>query len=173
MRLIPIYLQLDNYIIKNIDSNDIMKVVNCVNQDMESYVSLGRGSEFSIEDIKQRYIETLASTMDFFCGIYSSNELIGILKGRIENKSSTELWILSYILLKEYRNNKIGSYILNRLEDYFIYSYSVKNIYVLAIETNQKGQNFWINNKYIKKRIIKNILDNGNTDMLVYGKEFL
>jgi ribosomal protein S18 acetylase RimI-like enzyme len=171
MRLLPVNIEIEDYMIKNIDIKDLPKVLVCVNQDEESIKSLGRGNEFTIEDIKQRYMETLVSTLDFFCGIYYKKDLIGILKGRIENKNIRELWILSYILLKEYRNNEIGSSILSEFEKYFFYSFSIDSIFVLTTENNLRGQKFWIKNQYEKKRIINNMMDNGNTNMIVFGKE--
>jgi ribosomal protein S18 acetylase RimI-like enzyme len=169
--MLPVNIEIEDYIIKNIDTRDIPKVLLCVNQDEESFMSLGRGDEFTIEDIKQRYMETLVSTLDFFCGIYYRKDLIGILKGRIENKNTIELWILSYILLKEYRSNEIGTDILNEFEKYFFYNYSIDNIFVLTTENNSKGHSFWVKNQYEKKRVINNMMDNGNTNMIVFGKE--
>jgi ribosomal protein S18 acetylase RimI-like enzyme len=171
MRLLPVNIEIEDYMIKNIDIKDLPKVLVCVNQDEESIKSLGRGNEFTIEDIKQRYMETLVSTLDFFCGIYHKGDLIGIMKGRIENKNKIELWILSYILLIEYRNNSIGSNVLGAFENYFYYNFSIDNIFVLTTENNIRGQKFWIKNNYEKKRVINNMLDNGNTSMIIFGKE--
>jgi ribosomal protein S18 acetylase RimI-like enzyme len=76
-----------------------------------------------------------------------------------------------HFLIKEYRNNEIGTKILREFESYFSYHFSIDNIYVLITERNAGGQKFWVKNEYEIKRIISNIMENEDTNMLVYGKE--
>lgn len=153
--LIPVNISFEDYEINNIKFNELNDVLSCINQNYDNIKALGRSAPLDIEDIKQRYIETLINSMEFFCGIYYKKVLIGILKGRIEVKNLNELWLLSLILNKEYRQNGLGSKILKHVEEYFESSYSIEKLCAVIIEGNNDGQRFWKKNDYILNRITR------------------
>lgn len=153
--MIPVNISFENYEIKNIKFDELYDVLYCINQSNDNMKALGRSSPLSIEDIKQRYIETLTNSMEFFCGIFCDHILIGIIKGRIEVKSLNELWLLSLILIEEHRKKGLGSKILKYVEEYFESSYSVEKLCAVIMEDNEYGQRFWKKNDYILNRITR------------------
>lgn len=153
--MIPVNISFENYKIRNIKFSELEEVVECINQNEDNIKALGRTEAFSIEDIKQRYIETLVNSMEFFCGIYYCDRLIGILKGRIEIKTAKELWILSLLLLEEYRKNGLGTKILYYFQKHFEERYAIDKIWAVMIEGNEWGQRFWFNNNFTINRITR------------------
>lgn len=151
--LIPVNIVKDKYIIRNIESSELDKVLNCINENEENYLSLGMKKQLTIDDLRQRYLETLTNSLEYFCGIFYEDKIIGIIKGRIENKDLKELWIMSYLIIRKFRGRGIGADIIKYFEDYFSYYYSVDKCCVLVIEDDINDHNFWTNNQYKLTRI--------------------
>lgn len=151
--LIPVNIVKGNYIIRNIESSELDKVLLCINENEENYLSLGMKKQLTIDDLRQRYLETLTNSLEYFCGIFYEDMIIGIIKGRIENKDLKELWIMSYLIIRKFRGKGIGADIIKYFEDYFSYYYSVDKYCVLVIEDDISDHNFWTNNKYKLTRI--------------------
>lgn len=156
--------------IRNIDKEDINEVLKCVNQSNESYRAMGRSSLFTIEEIQQRYLETLVNSMEFFCCIEYKEVTIGILKGRLESKNPNELCILSLLLLEEYRGMGLGTNILKSVENYFKDNFFVNKFYVLIIENNKRAIKFWTNNGYKIARVTQGFEETGSPGMMILGK---
>jgi GNAT superfamily N-acetyltransferase len=169
--LIPVKINVDDIVIKNIESHELKDVLKCINQSSDNFKLLGRDTAFTCEDLRQRYLETLISSLEFFCGIYINNQVIGIIKGRIENKSSSELWILSMLLLEEYRGNGIGTRALKAFENYFHQNFSIEKYCVLIMEGNIRGQRFWNRNSYKLARITKSVIGFSEKDMIILEKK--
>jgi GNAT superfamily N-acetyltransferase len=150
----PVNITNGDIAIRNVEKEDLNEVLRCVNQSNESFVVMGRASLFSIEEIYQRYLETLINSMEFFCCIEYKGIAIGILKGRLESKNPNELCIMSLILLEEYRGLGLGSKILKSVEEYFSNNFCVCKFYALIMENNKRARQFWINNKYKIARVL-------------------
>lgn len=155
--MIPINIDCGGIVVRNIEMNELDLVLDCVNESSDNLQALGRKSEISIEDLKQRYIETLINSMEFFCGIYQNNVMIGIIKGRIENKNPKELCILSFVLLKKYRRKGMGSRVIGCFEKYFESNYSIKNFCAMVMKDNLVAQRFWVKNHYKLTRITQGV----------------
>lgn len=153
--MIPVNISFEDYEITNIKYEDLNDVLNCINQNHENIKALGRSTPLSMENIRQRYMETLINSMEFFCGIYFKKQVVGILKGRIEVKSLNELWLLSLLLTEEHRQKGLGSKILKYTEEYFESSYCVEKFCVVIMEGNNEGQRFWKRNNYMLNRITR------------------
>ena len=156
--------------IRNIEKEDLSNVLRCVNQSDESVVAMGRASIFSIEEIHQRYLETLINSMEFFCCIEYKEIGIGILKGRLESKNQNELCLTSLILLEEYRGLGLGTKILESVEEYFSSKFFVKKFYALIMENNNRAQQFWINNNYKIVRVTMGVEEIGSPGMIILNK---
>lgn len=169
--MIPIRFQVDDIEIRNIESSDFYGVLDCINNSTEDLNALGRNEKFTYDDIKMRYVETLVNSLEFFCGMYYREKIIGIIKGRIENKgTSGEVWILSYILEEDFRNQGIGTKVLLKFENYFIDKFAINTFNVLVMEKNLLGQTFWLRNGYCFKRITKSINDKNDNGMIILEK---
>ena len=151
--LIPVNIVKGKYIIRNIESTELNEVLCCINESEGNYLSLGMKKQLTIDDLRQRYLETLTNSLEYFCGIFYNDKIIGIIKGRIENKVLKELWVMSYLIIKEFRGKGIGTSIIKYFEEYFRYYYSIDKYCALVIENDKKGHNFWAKNQYQLTRI--------------------
>lgn len=152
--MIPVNLNYDNLLIKNIDTEEVADVFNCINESLENCRALGKESLFTFEEIFQRYLETLTNSMEFFCSINMEGKIIGILKGRIENKTSKCLWILSLLIREEYRDRGIGRKVINSITEYFTENMGVEYVYVLVLGENKRSIEFWKGNCFEHSRAI-------------------
>jgi ribosomal protein S18 acetylase RimI-like enzyme len=155
--LLPIKIDFEDMIIKNIESKDFGEVCKCVNQSKESLRALGREDIFSINEIEQRYLETLVNSLEFFCGIYIDGKVIGIIKGRIETKNMNELCVLSFILMEEYRGMGQGTRLLANFENYFSCNFSIDRFCALIMENNKGAEKFWARNGYKIARVTRGV----------------
>jgi hypothetical protein len=169
--MIPVSILIDDIIVKNIEANELEAVLVCINESEDNYMALGREDQMDFVEIQQRYLESLMNSLEFFCGVYLKNKLIGIIKGRIENKIEKELWILSYLFLKEYREKGIGKKVLLGFEEHFLFNYSINKFCILIMENNNEGQKFWTNNGYIISRITKATNLNCVSEMVILEKK--
>jgi len=167
--MIPVKIINGEITITNIEHGSLQSVLKCINESYESRLAMGRESELSYKDVEERYMETLLSTLEFFCGIYIEDEFAGIIKGRLENKNKVELWILSFILMEKYRNKGIGTRVVEYLEDYFSASYNVSDYYVIVTQANKQGRDFWVSRGYSVVRVAKDIYEN-QLGTIIYEK---
>jgi hypothetical protein len=168
--MIPVRISINNISINNISPEEFNTVLSCINESDDNYRVLGRNDPMTYDEIEQRYIESLMNSLEFFCGIYMKNNLIGIIKGRIESKCEKELWILSYLFFNQYRNQGNGSEILSYFENYFFDNYNINKFCVLIIENNDLGKKFWNKNGYKVARITKANKFNTISEMMILEK---
>ncbi|SKA94453.1 Acetyltransferase (GNAT) domain-containing protein [Caloramator quimbayensis] len=168
--MIPIKIIKNDYVIRNIKLEELNEALNCINRSEESYKTLGRDNYLTFDDIMQRYLETLTNSLEFFCGVYIEEKLIGIIKGRIENNIQKELWLMSIIVLEKYRMKGFGTSIIKDIEEFFIKNYSVKVFCALVVDDNISGKYFWNKNDYKMVRTIKGMISN-DKNMTIYKKQ--
>lgn len=167
--MIPVKIVNEDITITNIEHGRLYSVIECVNESFESRLAMGRESELSYRDVEERYMETLLSPLEFFCGIYVEEKFTGIIKGRLENKNRVELWMLSFILMEKYRNKGIGTRVIEYLEDYFFKSFNVSDYYVIVTQANKSGRDFWVSRGYSMARVAKDIYEN-QQGTIIYEK---
>lgn len=168
--MMPINILVDDIVIRNLENNELFDAYKCIDQNEENFRILGRTSKFSFDDIKQRYLETLINSLEFFCGVFYKDNIIGIIKGRMEVESQKELCLLSFILLEEFRGNGIGSKILLTFEDYFYINFSVNKFCAMIMYNNNKINKFWIKNGYEIKRVTKSTGSDFSIGMMILEK---
>lgn len=171
--MIPVNITINDIVVKSIEADELKTVLILVNESEDNQLALGRENPMNYYEIEQRYLETLMNSLEFFCGIYLNNKLIGIIKGRIENKTEKELWILSYLFIKEYRNKGMGSEILKLFEEHFQFKYYINKFCILIMENNEQGQKFWERNAYSITRITKAINFNNVSEMVILEKKIV
>lgn len=168
--MIPVHIEDNNIIIRNIESNELSQVINCINETKSNFIKLGMISQINYEEITQRYLESLMNSLEYFCGIFMNEALIGIIKGRIENKFDKELYILSFLLLQKYRGNGFGSNLLKVFEKYFAINFSIYKFNILVNINNKAGENFWLKNGYSFSRNIQAFPEDSYSQMIIYDK---
>ncbi|MCX7883858.1 MAG: GNAT family N-acetyltransferase [Caloramator sp.] len=168
--MISIEIVNDNYIIRNIKVEDLNDALYCINHSEENFKTFRKDNRLTYNDIMERYLESLTNSLEFFCGIFIKEKLIGIIKGRIENNIQNELWMMSIIILKKFRMRGLGTSILKSIEEYFFNNYSVNIFCALVEDENISGKHFWDKNNYKMLRTIKGMISN-NKNMVIYKKE--
>lgn len=168
--MMPINISIDDIVIRNLENSELVGAYKCIDQKDENFRALGRTSKFSFDDIKQRYLETLINSLEFFCGIFCKDNIIGIIKGRMEVENHKELCLLSFILLDEYRGYGIGSRILSAFEDYFHYNFSVNKYCAMIMYNDKRINDFWIKNGYEVKRVTKSTGSDFSMGMMILEK---
>lgn len=167
--MIPIKIYIDDVEVKSIGTNDLNSVLMCVGQSSESHRAMGRSTVFTYDDILQRYLEVLASPLEFFCGIFYKDDFVGVIKGRLENKIEPELLILSYILCEKYRGMGLGKNVLREVERYFETNYAIKKLSAVVMQDNTEAINFWEKRGYGIARIF-GLADQDYRNMMVLEK---
>lgn len=170
--MIPIKIVEDRFVIKSIEAEDLTEIVKCINQSEDNLRTLAIDGVLTYKDMRQRYIETLMNSLEYFCGIYINNKLVGIIKGRIENKVLAELWILSIIFLEEYRNKGIGTEVLVAIEKNFYNNYRIKHFCTLVINNNTRAKSFWEKNGYNLVRAAKVESDENSMNAMIFEKYY-
>ncbi|MEF9952340.1 MAG: GNAT family N-acetyltransferase [Clostridium sp.] len=156
-------IRLGDIIVRDIIYEDLPKIHSLLNESDDTKSLLGKKESLQFDEVRERFLESLSSVSDFFLGIYKDSEIIGIIKGRFENKSSTELWILTFLLGENYREIGIGTLILKGVEKWFYNNYSIYRFCVFAYEDRIRAINFWNKNGYklLRKTKIKHPLNAG------------
>ncbi|MEA4827948.1 MAG: GNAT family N-acetyltransferase [Clostridium sp.] len=104
----------------------------------------------------ERFLEYYVSECEFFLKINQCNQLIGIIKGRIEFKNPNEVWITYFILDSNVRNAGLGSEILQAIVKYFNKDFGIVNFYA-KIEEFSQSIDFWKKNNFSILKIYKNL----------------
>ncbi|KRQ88129.1 hypothetical protein ABG79_00299 [Caloramator mitchellensis] len=148
--MLPIEILIEDYNIQNLNSDNLKDVYQLIVSDKTNLNVIGHENnyDFDFEKLHERYVETLINTFEYFCGIFYSKELIGIIKGRLENKNNLENWFLTYILKDTFRNKGIGSILLNSFEEHISINFGVERFFAVISSENKQSKNFWIKNGY-------------------------
>lgn len=119
----------------------------------------------------ERFLEYYLSECEFFLKINRYDQLVGIIKGRVEFKNPNQVWLSYFLLDNKLRNRGMGSTILKNLVTYFINECGIVNFYVNVKKTDFGTLDFWFNNRFStlgfyydindKNIILKNCISNG------------
>ncbi|MHC6179026.1 GNAT family N-acetyltransferase [Clostridium sp. JNZ X4-2] len=128
--------------------------------------------ERNLDKLTERFLESYISECEFFLKIKKREELIGILKGRIEFKSQNELWIWFFYLDKIYKDSDLGNVIIKELMGYFSKEYDAAVFFTRIIKNEIENLNFWKQMGFSVVRRVKNFynINNRYMDMIIMRK---
>jgi len=170
-------IEIEGFTFRDIKKNELAQVLQIYNNDSsETGFGIGSNRNISMEELEEKYLEVLISSHEFFIGIFSNksdDELIGVLKGRIDYDKSDEAWITSFIIKEEYRNKGIGNKTINAFISYMHKTYDVKSFSAGVISKNTKGINFWSKAGFKHIRTIERYIDINNNfeDFIILKKD--
>lgn len=149
--------------LKNITRDDLEEVLAWYNRYDEYMFATGFDREITLNELKNKYLETVISTYDFFVWIINSEEKkIGILKGSIRYQEEDSLWINSIIIDSDFRRKGYGRCAIESLIDYASGIFRLKKIFVSVAADNVEALKFWENIGFSSiKKIEKHILLGG------------
>lgn len=155
--MLPINIVKDEIKIKVVADLELDELCKIINESQENIYILGLQDNVDYSYLKERYVESLANTMEYFCSIYYKGKIVGFLKGRLENREVLESWLMLLLIKTDMRKKSLGTIVLSEIENYFRNNFNVKRFNVIVKE--QKGSNdFWIKNgyRYMRKVYLNN-----------------
>lgn len=165
--MLEVQIEFDDIKICNIEEEDLFKIQKWMEKD-----NVFLDEERDIVELKERFLESYVSDCEFFSKIERNNELIGILKGRLEFKNPNELWIWFFYLDEIYKSTDLGSIIIEELTNYFSEEYGIDMFFTRIIKDNGDNITFWKNIGFKAIRMVKDFYKiNGRyMDMLIMKK---
>lgn len=157
--MLDINLTIDNMTILSIQKEDVIYVGDYLKNQCRS-----QNEELEISDIYEKFLEYYVSENEFFLKINDkeTNEILGIIKGRVEFKNPHEAWIWSISLNKSIRSKGIGSIILKNLSIYLKEEYGVRDFYTRIIKEDGSKLKFWTRNGYEVIRVSEELYKTNN-----------
>lgn len=153
-----------NFVYDNISVNSIEK------KDMEKVgIWLSKKNDinnkiFNLKEFNDRFLEYYISESEFFLKVEINNDIIGIIKGRIEYKNVNQIWFW-YFNIEE---KSLSSLVLKQTIDFFKNQFSIDDFYAIADEKSGLME-FYKDNKFVLSRVSKNFFksENDNLDMFI------
>lgn len=164
--MFDIHLDIGNISISSIEKEDLISIQKWINT---QYYYSDNEKPLVLKDFYERFLEYYVSENEFFLKINKEDKMIGVLKGRMEFKSTNEVWIWYYLLENEYRRKGIGSAIINGIIKYFQEELGIYSFFVLVSEKDINILNFWKKNKFKLLRVSKDFFNiaGEKKDMLI------
>lgn len=168
--MLDINLTIDNMAILSIQKEDISYLDEYLKDEFMLH-----NEEAEINNIYEKFLEYYISENEFFLKIndIQTNEILGIIKGRVEFKNPHEAWIWSIFLDQSIRSKGIGSIILKKLSIYLQAEYGVREFYTRIVKEGSNYKlNFWTKNGYEILRISKEFynINDKKTNMFILKK---
>lgn len=173
--MLTLNLEVEDFLFRDIKKDELDLVLKLYNESEEAMFATGIDRRLSIDDIREKYLEVLVSSHEFFIGIFTKDEIemIGIIKGRIDYDNNEELWILSFLMNSNYRNSGIGKKCINTLIAFMNKTYDIKTVFTGIIAINAIGIMFWKNLGFRYYRTIEQFINLNNVfeDYIIMKKD--
>jgi RimJ/RimL family protein N-acetyltransferase len=165
--MFDIHLDIGNISISSIEREDIVSIQHWINN--QSYFS-DNEKPLMLEDFYERFLEYYVGESEFFLKIKIEDKMMGVLKGRIEFKSYSEVWVGYYLLDSDYRGKGIGSTIINGIIEYFQVELGIFDFFATISEKDINILNFWKRNNFKLLRVSKDFFNiaGRKMDMLIF-----
>lgn len=160
--MFDIQLNMENISISSIEKEDVVPVQHWINN---QYNNSENEKPLMFKDFYERFLEYYVSESEFFLKINMDDKIIGVIKGRIEFKNSSEVWIWYYLLDNEYRRKNIGSQIIRGIIKYFKVELGIFNFYTGVCEKDISILSFWKKNNFKFIRISKDFFNISGKEM--------
>lgn len=167
--MFDIEIKFDDINIASVQKEDITSLQEWINLQQTSYAD----RPLKRKELSERFLEYYVSEGEFFLKIKQKDNLIGILKGRIEFKNPNEVWMWFFVIDSKIRSKGIGSRVLLEIEKYFINFYGIFDFFTAVADKDTKEIKFWEKNNYKLIRVSKDFfnVDDNYMDMLILKKE--
>jgi GNAT superfamily N-acetyltransferase len=168
--MFDINIDIDDVNISSIEKEDIVSLQQWIN--FQNYNFKDKEKPLGLREFYERFLEYYVSEGEFFLKINKGAMLIGVLKGRIEFKSSNEVWFWYFLLDNECRGKGIGSSIIKAVQNHFYQGFGINDFYTGVCEQDTKVLRFWRKNNYKLIRVSKGFfnVNEEDKDMLILKK---
>ena len=163
----------DDVSILSVDKEDITQIEGWINS--QQVFNSEAGKNYVIKDFYERYLEYYVSEGEYFLKILCGDELIGIIKGRIEFKNPNEVLIMCYLLEYRLYEDDISTKIINEFLKHLYKNYGIYNFYTFVSSKNHDMLKLWKKNNFEISRVTSNFLeiDSEDTDILILKKNLI
>lgn len=158
--MLTLNLEIEDFLLRDIKKDELDLALKLYNESEESMFATGIDRRLSIDDVKEKYLEVLINSHEFFAGIFmkKDSEMIGIIKGRLDYENSENFWISSFLIGRNHRSEGIGKRCINSLIDFIYKTYDIKRVYTGVISGNSNGVMFWQSMGFSYCRTIKQFI---------------
>jgi RimJ/RimL family protein N-acetyltransferase len=165
--MFDVHLDLNDLNISSVEKEDIISIQKWIND--QNYGSNDIEKQLGLREFYERFLEYYVSEGEFFLKITKDNNLIGVLKGRIEFKNPTEVWLWYFLIDKDYRGRGIGSGIISSVKEYFNDGFGIDNFYTGVCAEDTDVLRFWKKNGFTLIRVSKGFfsVDEKDRDMMI------
>lgn len=157
--------------IKDLDKTQLSKIVEWFqSSDMvQNRYAMGINSPVTYDDIHEKYLEVLINAHEFFLGISLDEELVGFIKGRVDYRDKSEVWIMAMLIDASHRSKGLGKRVLELIIDEFNDKMGITSFYTCLISENVQAKSFWKQNGFMEHRLSKGYftIDNKSHDLVI------
>ncbi|MBV7273081.1 GNAT family N-acetyltransferase [Clostridium thailandense] len=166
--MLEVELRFDDIYISSIKKENLLQIQKWMTM-QKQFVD----DDMGLKELEERFLESYISECEFFLKIDKKNELIGIIKGRMEFKNPNEVWIWSFYIDDKYKNTTINSETIKQLLNYFSKGYGIDIFYTRIIKNDRDSLLFWKIMGYKPVRVVKDFysINDKYMDMLIMKKQ--
>lgn len=177
--MLTINLKMENLCFKDVTKESLEDLLKLYNQNEINIYATGIDRPMSLEDIKQKYMEVLVNSHEFFACIFSCDpqsnkkKMVGVIKGRIDYDNNEEAWISSILIDNSFQNNGIGTKVVKSIIKMLKDTYDIKAVSIGILSGNGIGRGFWSKMGFNYIRTIEQYikLNNKNEDFIIMKKD--
>ena len=170
---------MENLSFQDVNKESLEDLLKLYNQNEINIYATGIDRPMSLEDIKQKYMEVLVNSHEFFACIFvrdsesNTKKMIGVIKGRIDYDNNEEAWISSILIDSNYQNSGIGTKVVKSIIKMLKDTYDIKTMYIGILSGNGIGRGFWNKMGFDYIRTIEQYikLNNKNEDFIIMKKD--
>jgi RimJ/RimL family protein N-acetyltransferase len=131
--------------LKDISYDDLERIVTWYKSVEHFKYATGKDAPVEINELASIYKESVESDSEFFVGVYKkeNNQMIGILKGKLEAKHENKVWVRTIVIDPHYQRKGYGRESINLGFLYLKNCKNVSEVYLAVAEENFKGRKFW------------------------------
>lgn len=158
--MLTLNLETEDFILRDIKKDELDLALKLYNESEVSMFATGIDRRLSINDMREKYLEVLINRHEFFTGIFmkEGNEMIGIIKGRLDYENNENFWISSFLIGRNHRYEGIGKKCINAFIAFISKTYDIKRIFTGVISGNTGGILFWENMGFSYYRTIEQFI---------------
>jgi ribosomal protein S18 acetylase RimI-like enzyme len=169
--MFDVKIDFDDISITSVEKEDIKFIDEWLNS-QKNYIEKPALYSIGYDELYERFIEYYVNECEIFLIININGKLSGILKGRIEFKTPSEVMFWCFFIDNSLRNKGIGSRVINEVISYFNKMYGIQHFFTSAMEEEKRNIKFWKDNGFKVLRIAKNFyeIDGMQKDMIILKK---
>lgn len=162
----------DDIVISSMQGKDLITAQRWIEYQVQ-YNDYQKQNYVGLFELYERFLESYVSENEFFLKINKKDELVGILKGRLEFKNPNEVWFWYFLMDNSLSKDGVDKKIINIIIKYFKVNFGIKSFFVGIEENDEKMIKFWESIDYNIIRVSKDFfnIDGRNIDMLILKKE--